>query len=135
MKVNKVLEKHRKDGKIRSALDAEIVLYADEDAFKALDALGDELRFLLITSDARVVPQASLSSGSQVPSSSGLTRGSTPETTGMEGLLVDVIVSGSEKCERCWQHRPEVGKSSEHPTLCQRCEDNILDLEKERQYA
>src|SRR5208337_539010 len=25
------------------------------------------------------------------------------------------------KCERCWNYRPSVGQSAEHPTLCDRC--------------
>ena len=25
------------------------------------------------------------------------------------------------KCERCWNYRPTVGQSAEHPTLCERC--------------
>lgn len=30
-----------------------------------------------------------------------------------------------QKCERCWRHRPEVGSSTAHPTLCSRCEHSI----------
>ena len=29
---------------------------------------------------------------------------------------------GSQKCQRCWRHRPSVGLSAAHPELCDRCE-------------
>jgi isoleucyl-tRNA synthetase len=30
-----------------------------------------------------------------------------------------------EKCARCWQVLPEVGKDAEHPSLCKRCTDAV----------
>jgi isoleucyl-tRNA synthetase len=32
------------------------------------------------------------------------------------------------KCERCWNLRPTVGKSAEHPALCERCARVVSDL-------
>lgn len=29
------------------------------------------------------------------------------------------------RCERCWRHRPDVGKNPKHPTLCSRCADAV----------
>ncbi|MCB1827148.1 MAG: isoleucine--tRNA ligase, partial [Coxiellaceae bacterium] len=84
--VNKVLEKHRQEGKIRSALDAEVVLYAEGDVFDSLSQLNDELRFLLITSDARVLPIDQKSASA--------------EASEIATMLIDVIVSSHEKCER-----------------------------------
>ncbi|MCB1827891.1 MAG: hypothetical protein KDH94_05620, partial [Coxiellaceae bacterium] len=39
------------------------------------------------------------------------------------------------KCERCWQRRPEVGKSSEQPAICGRCEENAFGKGEERKFA
>jgi len=36
-------------------------------------------------------------------------------------LLIKVVKSEAEKCERCWNLRSSVGGDSEHPTLCARC--------------
>jgi isoleucyl-tRNA synthetase len=42
-----------------------------------------------------------------------------PEVAGVS--VVPALAHG-EKCARCWQVLPEVGKSAKHPLLCQRCE-------------
>ena len=42
-----------------------------------------------------------------------------PDVTGV--AVVPALASG-EKCARCWQVLPEVGKSAKHPLLCRRCE-------------
>ena len=38
--------------------------------------------------------------------------------------VVPGLATGS-KCARCWQVLPEVGRSSQHPDLCHRCEDAV----------
>jgi isoleucyl-tRNA synthetase len=38
---------------------------------------------------------------------------------------VAVARSPHAKCERCWNLRPSVGRSTLHPTLCDRCESVI----------
>ena len=118
--VNKVLEAHRKEGAIRSALDARVKLYADEKLLTQLKSLDDELRFLLIVSAAEGLPLASATS--------------VAEKTEIDGLAVEVIVSEDEKCERCWQRRVDV---SQHDagTICQRCEENISASGELRRYA
>jgi len=112
---------HRNNGEIRSALDAEVRLYADEAVFEKIGVLQDELRFLLITSDA------SLHHDKDKPSSA--------EATDMSGLSVEVIVSDHQKCERCWQRCCEVGSDKNHPTICSRCIENIDGEGEERKYA
>ena len=74
-------------------------------------ALGDELRFVLITSAARLAPLA------EAPDSAA--------DTDLAGLRLLVTVSSDEKCERCWHRRPEVGHIAAHPSLCERCVENI----------
>lgn len=117
--VNKVLEARRSDGEIRSALDAKVTLFADDALFECLHELGDELRFLLITSAAEVQP---------------LAQANQAVATDIESLQVAVQVLSDEKCERCWQRRPEVGAHQTHATLCQRCVDNIESNGETRQF-
>jgi hypothetical protein len=52
--VARELEALRNAGRIGSSLDAELMLYAAPDLAARLKRAGDELRFLLLTSDARV---------------------------------------------------------------------------------
>jgi isoleucyl-tRNA synthetase len=109
--VNKQLEKLREDKVIGGSLDAEVDLYCNDDIKNQLDALADELRFVLITSYARIhdideKPSAAIES--EIP-----------------GLFIQVSVSKHDKCVRCWHHREDVGTDDNHPELCERCIENI----------
>ncbi len=119
--VSKHLEAARKEGAIGSALDAEVDLYCDEALNSTLAKLEDELRFVLITSSARVHPIAD--------------KPAEARETEMDGLLVRVSASAHAKCERCWHHREDVGANGEHPTLCGRCVENIETAGEQRQFA
>ena len=52
--VNKALELAREQGTLRGSLDAEVALYAGPELAEWLRSLGEELRFVLITSEATV---------------------------------------------------------------------------------
>ena len=121
--VNRELERSRETGDIGSALAAEVDLYCEPELKTKLQVLGDELRFLLITSDARV------HDGAQHPSSAVTTE------EGPEGLWIKVTRSTHEKCDRCWHRRADVGSVAEHPTICARCVDNISGGGETRRWA
>ena len=87
--VNKALEQARNDKTIGASLAADVTLYADESLAERLQKLGDELRFVLITSKAEVLP---LSSGADA------------QLTDVDGLRLKVSASEHDKCERCWHH-------------------------------
>jgi len=109
--VNKALENLRKEGIIRSPLDAEVTLYGRADVIEALSQLGDELRFILITSDAKIKPFE------EAPAEA--------VATDIEGLKLVIVPSTHNKCARCWHRREEVGSIAAHPELCSRCVENI----------
>ncbi|VAX05459.1 Isoleucyl-tRNA synthetase [hydrothermal vent metagenome] len=109
--VSKHLEDARKAGSIGSSLDAEIDLYCGDQLRQQLEKLGDELRFLLITSYARLHAVAD--------------RPETAVDTDIPELSVVVSPSNHNKCVRCWHHREEVGSNAEHPELCSRCVVNV----------
>jgi isoleucyl-tRNA synthetase len=111
--VNQALESARKAGNIGSSLAAHVTLYANESAEKLLKPLGDELRFILITSGATLLPLHEK-----------------PEhlvTNPTLGLAIDVASVDAEKCVRCWHRVPDVGQEAEHPELCARCVTNLSD--------
>jgi isoleucyl-tRNA synthetase len=119
--VNKKLEKLRVDKVIGGSLDAEVDLYCDDTVKKQLEELGDELRFVLITSYARlhsIDEKTSEAIESDVP-----------------GLYIQVSASKHDKCVRCWHHREEVGSDEKHPELCERCIENVDGEGESRQYA
>jgi isoleucyl-tRNA synthetase len=119
--VARELERLRIAGGIGSGLDAEVDLYCDPSWFGRLSRLGDELRFVFITSYARVHPWEE----------------KTPDAvaTGIKGLSVQVAPSSHPKCVRCWHHREDVGSHPEHPQLCGRCVQNITGPGETRCYA
>lgn len=117
--VNGVLEKARADKTIGASLSAEVELFASEGIKAQLDKLGNELRFVLITSGA-VVSDFAADAG---------------EETELEGLRVAVKASEKEKCERCWHHTDDVGNNEQHPTLCGRCVENVEGGGEVRHYA
>ena len=120
--VAKPLEALRANKTIGSGLDAEVDLYCDEALYGLLEKLEDELRFVLITSYARIHPL------SEAPADA--------EATELEELKVVVAASEQAKCVRCWHHREDVGNNSDHPELCGRCVENVTtDGGEERRYA
>ncbi len=120
MAVNKCLEEARNQGMIKGSLSAEVTLYAEPGLAEQLSALGEELRFVLITSEARVAP---------------LAEGGEGVDTEIPGLKAAVRAADHAKCARCWHHRPDVGSHPQAPDLCGRCIENVEGAGEQRHYA
>jgi len=118
--VNKCLEDARTEKLVKASLAAEVTLYVDDEVEQDLARLGDELRFVLITSVARLKP---------------LGEAGDARSTEIEGLKVAVKASEHAKCARCWHHREDVGSHAEDPALCGRCIENVSGDGEQRQYA
>ena len=112
------LEKLRVEGTVGGSLDAEVEVFSKDEHLEKLKALGEELRFLLIVSNAQV---------KRVSNAAGPPVGAikVAEIAKEGGVWIRVQASTAPKCERCWHHRPEVGSNPEHPTICGRCVDNV----------
>jgi len=115
------LERLRTAGDIGAPLEAEVVIYAPAAQAGRFTALRDELRFLLITSQARVV-ETDTPAASTVPTSE-------------PGVWIEVKPSTQPKCVRCWHLRSDVGSDSRHPELCARCVLNVEGPGEERLFA
>ncbi|HUJ53701.1 MAG TPA: isoleucine--tRNA ligase, partial [Steroidobacteraceae bacterium] len=112
--VMRELEKLRDAGRIGAPLDARVEVYCRPGELARFAALGAELRFLLITSEAQVHEAASAPDGAVAAVS-----------TGSSGVWLRVEPSDDPKCVRCWQRRPDVGSDARHPLLCARCVSNV----------
>jgi len=110
--VAKALEEAREAGRIGSSLQAEVAIRAHGARYDALASLGDDLKFVLITSQATVTKVAHEAEES-----------------------VDVAASTYLKCERCWHYRADVGAHADHPTLCGRCFSNLFGHGEKRSAA
>ncbi|MED5618707.1 isoleucine--tRNA ligase [Ideonella sp. BN130291] len=107
--VNKEIETLRAAGSVGSSLQANVALSAAAEDEALLRALGEDLKFVLITSRAEV-------------------------KTGSE-LQVQVSPSADPKCERCWHYRADVGSDAAHPTICGRCVSNLFGAGEPRTVA
>jgi isoleucyl-tRNA synthetase len=113
--VTRTLEEARAAGAIGSSLQAEVAIRAGGARYDALASLGDDLKFVLITSAA------------------GIERADDAENA--DAVAVAVTPSPQPKCERCWHHRADVGVAPEHPTLCGRCFSNLFGAGEARSAA
>ena len=118
--LRKELEEMRRDKVIGSSLDAEVDIYCNDENYQALGELKDELRFVFITSDARI----------------HLLSEKPKEATDIDkSLAIMVIKSSHQKCVRCWHHREEIGEIEAHKDLCGRCIENVAGKGETRVFA
>lgn len=121
--VKRELEKLRETQAIGAPLDAVVDVWCSDAEYARFAILGDELRFFLITSEARVHRAAPPAEA--VPAA----------LAGRPGVFLDVRPSTEAKCVRCWQRRPDVGADVRHPELCGRCVSNVEGPGEVREYA
>ena len=117
--VLKHLEALRVEGRIGSSLAGEVALHADGEAADFLKSFGDDLRFVFITSQARVLDGAAHDAADTV----------------LPGVKLAVTASAHAKCERCWHYRADVGSDPEHPEICGRCTSNLFGNGEARTHA
>ena len=107
--VNKDIETLRADGKVGSSLQATVVLTVAADDHALLASLGQDLKFVFITS------KVTLNAG--------------------EALAIQSSSSDDSKCERCWHYSADVGADSAHAGLCGRCISNLHGAGEQRKFA
>ena len=111
---NRRIEDFRALGKVGSSLQANVVVSANPAIHAVLAGLGDDLKFVLITSRADLMALA---------------------TDDVEGFRVSPEASTAAKCDRCWHYRDDVGIDPEHPTICGRCTSNLFGSGETRTVA
>ena len=122
--VAKQLEALRAAGEIGAPLDAEVTVYCDGALAETLRELGDELRFVFITSGADVQALSGRPAAAVLGGESG----------GAEFWLA-VKPTEAQKCVRCWHRRQDVGADAEHADLCARCVSNVAGSGETRVYV
>jgi isoleucyl-tRNA synthetase len=103
--VRKEIEALRAAGQVGSSLQANVDFQADGADYDLLASLGDDLKFLMLTSAARV------------------TRAAVQK--------VSVRASTHPKCERCWHYRTDVNGEG----LCGRCQSNLRGPGETREHV
>lgn len=120
--INGQLEQLRVAGRIGSSLEAEVDLYCDNKLYARLEKLNDELRFILITSHARIHPLDDKPDAGVALAID-------------DHAHVRVRACKHPKCVRCWHLRADVGEHRDHPQLCGRCVLNIFGEGETRDHA
>jgi len=118
--VGPTLEQLRRSKAIGSSLAAEVTLSAEGELGRVLDEVGDELRFIFLSSDVHL---------GNVGGEAG-----TADVEG-ETLHFSVRATDHAKCVRCWHHRDSVGTDAGHPELCARCVENVDGPGETRRWA
>ena len=112
---NRKIESLRADGRLGSSLQAEVTVKAGPATVDLLGSLGDDLRFVLISSAAHVQPLAAAADANE--------------------FFVEAGPIAAPKCERCWHYRADVGHDAAHPGLCGRCTANLFGAGEPRTVA
>jgi isoleucyl-tRNA synthetase len=107
--VNKDIETLRAAGQVGASLQAEVTLTVNPADYALLSSLGEDLKYVFITSVFTLVAG--------------------------EALAIAPKASEAVKCERCWHYKLDVGSVAEHPTLCARCVSNLYGAGEVRTYA
>jgi isoleucyl-tRNA synthetase len=103
--VRKKIEDLRSEGEVGSSLQAEVDFHAGGKDYELLASLGDDLKFVMLTSAARLHRS--------------------------NDFRVEVEPSRKQKCERCWHYRDDVNGEG----LCGRCQGNLRGPGETRLHA
>ncbi|WP_182406209.1 isoleucine--tRNA ligase [Psychrobacter sp. GP33] len=123
--VNKHIETARENKLINANLSADVVLTANGAMYDSLAKLGEELRFVLITSKATLQPKSAAVQDTSAD-------GNIDESA---DLSIEVKAAEGTKCVRCWHVRDDIGVDATHPELCARCVTNLSGDGEVRHYA
>ncbi len=107
--VNKDIETLREAGQVGSSLQANVALEVGRDDHALLASLGEDLKFVFITSAIDLIADGT--------------------------LTIRTTASPATKCERCWHWRDDVGHDPAHPTICGRCTSNLFGEGEDRKFA
>ena len=122
--VSREIEALRGQGLIGGSLEAAVDVWAEPAVHARLAPLGDELRFALITSEARLHDAATRPADAAAAPS-----------VAKAGVYIAVRPSTGKKCVRCWHLRPDVGSDPRHPEACARCAGNVEGPGETRRFA
>ncbi len=110
--VNKAIETLRAAGEVGSSLQAEVQLTLPADDYALLLSLGQDVKFIFITSAIELIA-----------------------VNNVLALSISANPSKHTKCERCWHYVEDVGSDAAHPTICGRCVSNLYGEGEKRSHA
>ena len=119
--VSRMIEEARNEGLVGSSLECSLEMICNKNLYNKLENLKDELKFLFIVSECKILV--------------GNKNDNFSIKDGSDEFSISISKSKYKKCERCWHLHETVGKITKYPTICQRCSDNIYGNGECRTYA
>ncbi|MBK9154809.1 MAG: isoleucine--tRNA ligase [Chloracidobacterium sp.] len=102
--VLKALEEARVGKQIGSSLEAKAIITTDAGTTRFLLNYFDQLRYIFIVSQVEVHEG--------------------------DALRVEITKADGQKCERCWNFSTRVGEFTSYPTVCERCIEALVEIER-----
>ena len=137
--VLKRLEDARATGAIGSSLQAEIEVHAADPLYPILASLGDDLKYVSITSAVKLdrALNGATTGNSDVKSAGAASDARVADVASVasDGSSISVRASAEKKCDRCWHYRADVGQDASHPLICRRCSSNLFGDGDRRRFA
>jgi isoleucyl-tRNA synthetase len=112
--VSKALEIARTDKRVGHALDARVRVSPPEAWEAFLKTFPFSLRQLCIVSEVAI--------------EDGLEGEGVFRSQEIPGLTIEVDKARGEKCNRCWVYCPSVGTHPDHPSICDRCVQELKQI-------
>ncbi|MBC1473483.1 isoleucine--tRNA ligase [Listeria grandensis] len=110
--VQKALEEARNEKIIGKSMLAKVTLFVDGEAKQLFDSLEGDFAQLLIVSDFELVEGLDQAPAKAIKDNH---------------VAVAITVAEGETCERCRVVKKDVGENHDHPTLCKRCADIVVE--------
>ncbi|QTM69338.1 isoleucine--tRNA ligase, partial [Buchnera aphidicola (Hormaphis cornu)] len=120
--VNKILERSIKNKLILNSLNACLTLYVNSDLYEILQILGEEIKFMFITS------KVTIKNYTDAPSH-------TYKITSPSISKIEIQFSKKEKCIRCWHYVLKKQKKQtniKYKKICDRCIKNTSGMGEKR---
>ncbi|MDY6853473.1 MAG: isoleucine--tRNA ligase [Thermodesulfobacteriota bacterium] len=111
--VFKALEIARQDKVIGHSLDALVEIFATEEILDFLKSYEHELKSIFIVSKVNLLKMEE-----------GRAQYTSEE---IDGLKIKVNQAPGNKCERCWTYSKGIGDNEEHPNICPRCSEVLIE--------
>lgn len=111
----KALEEARQAKVIGHPLDAEVIVYADGEAYDIVKAMEKELADFLLVSQTHIVSGTAAAPENAASNEEGTVKAS-------------VAVCTLAKCERCWKRSADVDADQKHPGVCARCAHVLTEM-------
>ncbi|MFI4846951.1 MAG: isoleucine--tRNA ligase [Candidatus Makana argininalis] len=120
--INKIIEIKRKNKIINSSLESCIILHAKPYIYNILKKLGNEIKFIFLTSKV-LLSNYDNSDFNSI------------KCENIEGLKINIIKIKGKKCPRCWHFENNNNYKKKYSDICKRCILNTLGSGEKRKFV